>query len=112
MSTAVSIGTLSANGSVDINVAQYHGRRWTLMISGTTWGTGSPVLTVHGGDGSTFVPVNKTTAGATHVALSIQKSDLNGLYVFEADCTALRFTLAGATGSPNIVLALFPSSRP
>jgi hypothetical protein len=112
MSKAVEIGTLSANGSLDIDVSQYHGRRWTLMISGSTWGTGSPVLTIHGGDGSTFVPINKTTAGGTHAALSIAQSDTNGLYVFEADCTALRFTLAGATGSPVIDLALFPSSRP
>ncbi len=113
MSTAVSIGTLSANGSVDIDVSRYHGGHWTLMISGTTFGTGSPILTIHGGDGDTFVPVKyRKVESLVHQTIAIPGSEGNGLYTFDADCTALRFTLAGATGTPNIVLALFPPARP
>lgn len=107
MSRGVLLGTLSADGSLSLDVAAYHGSLWSLFIGGTTFGTGT--LAFEGGDGTDFEPIMLTDdADASHVALEAVTT--LGLYTFEAMCEVLRFTLAGAT-TPNLVLTMYPEQK-
>ncbi len=109
MSKGYLLGTLSANGSLGLDVEGFYAPLWSLFIDGGTYGGGA--IAFEGGDGSSYTPImitNPANAG-THSAL-IASTQL-GLHTFNAICARLRFTLSGST-SPNLTLTLFPQLRP
>ena len=107
MSKGISVGTLLANGDLDIQVEGMWGSRWSLLCEGDF---GSGTLTPKGGDGADYadIMVTSTAAGTTHNDIPIT---LVGMYTFNACCTHLRFTLASST-DPDLDLTLFPEQRP
>jgi len=102
-----SLGNLSANGALSLDIQTFFTTRFSLFAEGD-WGSGGS-LAFEGGDGTVFVPITVTSPyDGAHSALV---ATLDGIYTFEAVCHFLRFTLSLAT-NPDLNITLFAGRRP
>lgn len=106
MPKGVSVGNLSADGSLYCNVEGLSADLYSLLLTG---GFGGGDLAIKGGDGTVFeaVRISDPSAGVLHSNIEMSAA---GLYTFRALCARLEFELSGSAG-PDLDITIFPAPR-